>query len=515
MIRLAKYGLPIALLASSPWAFSQNIFQKILPGAWNTWGTCAKNSSSGDLTFCTWVHDQSATTGRDILLLSMDEQGDTLWTRAYGSPYDDQSLSLITTTDGGYLIAGITNTTGASSGPWRACVIKTNELGDTLWTKALTGLGYAMALTECDDGGFLVAGMPGLRMLRLDVQGDLVWSRLYDHQIPPDFDSQIETTCVTRSTDNNYFIGGSTIYGEIFLCKVSVSGNVIWSKIASVDGGVRQLEATTDGGLVLTGYVQSPIAPSWDGMLARMDSSGNAVWSKSFDTGTTNGFNSFTRSSDGTFALIGGTESAPLDHDAHLLKTDSTGNVMLSRTFGEAYIDYGLSVVEAASDGYLIVARTSTPGVGASTWVIKTDSTGAGDCFQDSVTTIVSDVDLGWWDLPLQSFSFTCTEYPTGFSVRRGTTILPVCPVGVYEQEQEEPPIRLHPNPAHYTFTVALAQKESTSTIEIFNSVGDRVLIEKGTSALTAIDCASLSRGIYLVKVSSATGTATQRIVLE
>lgn len=514
MARILQTVLLLVLLSATPWAFSQSTFQKILPGAWNTWGTCAKNSSGGNLTFCTWVHDSSGTSGRDIVLVSMDEQGDTLWTRSYGGPFDDQSFSLIKTNTGGYLIAGTSNTTAASSGPWRSCLIRTDEQGDTLWTRTFSGLGYALALSECDDGGFLVVGMPGLCMLRFDAQGNWIWSRLYDRHTPPDFESEIESRCVTRSIENSYFVGGSNTGGAMFLSKISPTGNVIWSKATSMHGEIRQVEATPDGGLVLAGYVESQIG--WDGVLARMDSLGNTVWSKSFDTGTTNGFNSIIRSSDGTYALIGGSEADPLNHDVHFLKTDSLGNGLFSRTFGDAFTDYGLSVMESISAGYLIVARTSSPEPNTSTWVIKTDSTGAGDCFQDSVATIVSDVDLGWWDFPLESFPMTYTEYSTNFSVHLGTTILPLCPVGVYEPGPAQPTIRLFPNPAQDQFTVAATSNEnSRSVIEIFNALGDRVMTGKPTSSPTNVDCSSLTRGIYLVKVTTPTTTVTQRVVLE
>lgn len=516
MARILQIVLLLVLLSASPSAFSQSTFQKIMPGAWNTWGTCAKNSFDGNLTFCTWLHDSSSTSGRDIVLVSMDGHGDTLWTRYYGGPYDDQSFSLITTSDGGYLIAGTTNTTAASNGPWRSCLIRTNEQGDTIWTKAISGLGYALALAECDDGGFLVVGPSGMSMLRLDAQGSLTWSRFYDRHDPPDFESQIDARCVTRSTDNNYFIGGRNAGGAMFLSKVNTSGNVIWAKVSSIDGEVRQVEATADGGLILVGYLQSAIAPGWDGVIARMDSLGNTLWSKVYDTGTTNGFNSGMRTSDGAYIWIGGAERGPLDQDVHFLKTDSIGSGLFSRTFGGDVFDYGLSVVEASEAGYVIAANTTSFGSVTSMWVIRTDSTGAGDCFQDSITTVVTDVDLGWWDFQLQSFSLTYSEYSTGFSVRRGTTILPLCPVGVHEQGSSEPTVRLFPNPAHDQFTIVVGSNDnSRSEIEIFNALGQRMMASRVGSSQAIFDCSSFARGIHMVKVTTPTTTVTQRVVLE
>ncbi len=519
MLWARSCGLFLILLLGVSAAFPQSTFQKVLPGAVTTWGTCAKRSSEGNLTFCTWSSDQFSTSDRDIILISLDAQGDTLWTRSFGGPYDDQSFSLITTSDGGYLIAGTTNTTEASNGPFRACLIRTNAQGDSIWTKSFSGLAYALALTECDDGGFIVLGWQGafgLSMLRFDDQGELMWSRYYDRHFPPDFDRQIASFCITRSSDNNYFVGGSTEGGAMFLSKMDPSGAVTWARVTSLDGEVKQVEATPNGGVILFGYLLAEVAPGWDGVLAEMDSLGNTLWSKRYDSSEIDGFNSGIRLSDSGFSMIGSTQGVDPYWDAHILKTDSTGEVVLSRTFDGGAGEVGRNIVEASDGGCFILSNSSSFGSISSMWVIKTDSTGFGDCFQDSVTTVVTDVDLGWADFQLESFSSTYMEYSTGFGVHRGTTISPLCPVGVNEQESEEPTVRLSPNPAHHQFTVAIGSTDNQkSEVETFNALGVRVMSSKVTASQIAIDGSSLPRGIYLVKVTTATKTVIQRVVLE
>jgi len=66
-------------------------------------------------------------------LIKTDSIGDTLWTRTYGGDYN-LGRSVKQTTDGGYVIAGIINYSGT---PWvNIHLIKTDSIGDTLWTKA-------------------------------------------------------------------------------------------------------------------------------------------------------------------------------------------------------------------------------------------------------------------------------------------------------------------------------------------------------------------------------------------
>ncbi len=517
MNRILPLSLLVVLLLSPLLVFSQSTFQKLLPGSWNTWGTCAKRSSEGNLTFCTWAVDQFDSSGSDVILVSFDDQGDTLWTRSYGGPYDEQSFSLLTTGDGGYLITGTTNTTEASNGPFRGFLIKTDEQGDTIWTRAFSGLSQPLALTECYGGGFVVLGWQGpygMSMLRIDTQGDLIWSRYYDRQTPPDFESEIASTCIVQSTDSSYFVGGIHS-GGMFFSKVDPSGMVLWAKVTSMGGEVRQMEATPNGGLALFGYLPSETGIGWDGVLIEMDSSGNTLWSKGYDSSEIDGFTSGIRTSDNGFSMIGSTQGVDPYWDVHLLKTDSAGEVLLSRTFDGGASDVGRGIVEADDGGSFILGNTYSFGSGPSMWLIKTDSSGSGDCYQDTVTIVVSDVELDWIDFQLQPFSSTNTEYSTAFGVRSGATILPLCPVRVDDWDAEEHVVQVSPNPANDQFTVLFASDRTGSEIEVFNLLGERVYGRRALQPATTIDCSSLSRGIYLVRVSTATSVVFQKVVLE
>ncbi|MDP7512334.1 MAG: hypothetical protein QF587_01145, partial [Candidatus Marinimicrobia bacterium] len=60
-------------------------------------------------------------------------QVDTAWTKTFGGSADDKGYSVQQTTDSGYIITGYTNTYG--SGDYDVYLIKSDSLGDTLWTK--------------------------------------------------------------------------------------------------------------------------------------------------------------------------------------------------------------------------------------------------------------------------------------------------------------------------------------------------------------------------------------------
>jgi len=98
----------------------------------------------------------------DVYLIKTDSLGNPLWTKTYGGIYDDYGNSVQQTTDGGYIIAGIVSVP-VGGGNWfdDVYLIKTNASGDTLWTKAYGGTDwdYGYSVQQTMEGGYIIAGM--------------------------------------------------------------------------------------------------------------------------------------------------------------------------------------------------------------------------------------------------------------------------------------------------------------------------------------------------------------------
>jgi hypothetical protein len=94
----------------------------------------------------------------DVYLIKTDRDGSPLWTKTYGGPQHDFGFNIQQTFDGGYLIVGDTKSYG--SGWYDVYVIRTDEYGDTLWTKTYGGTqpDEAFALHPTKDGGYLIGG---------------------------------------------------------------------------------------------------------------------------------------------------------------------------------------------------------------------------------------------------------------------------------------------------------------------------------------------------------------------
>jgi hypothetical protein len=97
-------------------------------------------------------------TNRDIFLLKTDSAGNQQWYRTFGGSKSDYSAAVQQTSDGGYIIAGSTNSYGA--GLSDGYLIKTDASGNTLWTNTFGGSGddYFYSVQQTKDGGYIMAG---------------------------------------------------------------------------------------------------------------------------------------------------------------------------------------------------------------------------------------------------------------------------------------------------------------------------------------------------------------------
>jgi hypothetical protein len=94
----------------------------------------------------------------DVYVVKTDREGEVLWERTYGGTQHDFGFNVEQTFDGGFLVIGDTKSFGA--GWYDVYVIRTDERGDTLWTRTYGGTqpDEAFSLHPTRDGGYLIAG---------------------------------------------------------------------------------------------------------------------------------------------------------------------------------------------------------------------------------------------------------------------------------------------------------------------------------------------------------------------
>ncbi|MBW8052049.1 MAG: T9SS type A sorting domain-containing protein [Cytophagales bacterium] len=344
--------------------------------------------------------------GTDVYLIKTNANGDTLWTKTYGGTLTDVGYSVQQVTDGGYIITGYTASFG--TGIWNVYLLKTDPTGSLQWSKTFGGVDFSRAesVQQTTDGGYIITGFTDsygagdldVYLLKVDSSGALQWSKTFGG---PNADYGYS---VQQTTDGGYIIAGYTRTNsivtstDIYLIKTSANGDTLWTKAYGgfgTDVGYS-VQQTTDGGYIITGRTFSIGAGDADGYLLKTDSIGAWQWIKTYGGASFDEGRFVQQTPDGGYIIIGRTTSFGTgDDDVYLLKTDSTGVLQWSKTFGGAGNDIGWAVQPTIDGGYVITGYTNSFGITGfdHLYLIKTDSNGNSLCtqFQLPVNTLVSD----------------------------------------------------------------------------------------------------------------------------
>jgi hypothetical protein len=319
----------------------------------------------------------------DVWLIKTDANGDSLWSRTFGGSDADLAYSVRQTSDEGYILTGYTSSYGAGDNDvW---LIKTDADGNSLWSRTFGGSaddrGYGVQQTI--DGEYILtgytssygAGSQDVWLIKTDANGDSLWSRTFGG----DPDDRAYT--VQQTSDSGYIIAAATrSYGpgpwDFWLIKTDANGDSLWSRTfggSSSDVG-KSAQQTSDGGYIIVGFTMSYGAGSSDVWLIKTDTNGDSLWSRTFGGSLADAGQSVQQTSDGGYIVTGYTTSFGGGfYDVWLIKTDAYGDSLWSRTFGGSSEDRGESVQQTTDGGYIIGGHTWSYGAGSGDfWLVKT-----------------------------------------------------------------------------------------------------------------------------------------------
>jgi hypothetical protein len=510
--------------------------------------------------------------GRNLWLFKTDKTGNLIWNKTFGGNSDDEGAAVKQTLDGGFIAAGYTSSFGA--GAKDVFVVKTDSLGNELWSRFFGGTSdeEAYALEVLTDGGFLIgcatssatAGSRDGWLIRLNSSGNSVW----DKKIGGMSTDGIRDLKLT--SDNSFIITGWTAsdgagaLGKAWLVKTDSLGNIIFNKSfggTDADRGLS-VQQTSDGGYIFTGYTASSGAGNDDLFLVKTDGSGNQTWAKTFGgTGRDYG-NVVKQTADGGYLIAGYTLSFGAGgDDLWIVKTDSTGTQLWTKTYGGTASDVAYSMDLTTDGGYVIVGHTLSSGAGVhDAWLLRT-------VFQTIPVELVSfsaisngtDISLNWATATeVNNFGFEIqrsgdkTNFLTlGFVKGKGTTNEyqnyswkdknPNPGINNYRLKQidingsfkysdviefDSKPIdsydlgQNYPNPFNPStvirFTLPTAGKV---TLTVYNSLGEVVKTLINTSMETGyhevhFNAENLPSGLYLYKLKAGAFTQTKKMLL-
>jgi parallel beta-helix repeat protein len=202
----------------------------------------------------------------DAWLVKTDGNGNTLWNKTYGGTDGDGARSLVQTGDGGYVLTG--STVSFSVGLSDFWLVKTDANGNAQWNKTYGGTNWddVYSVVQTGDGGYALAGCTDsfgagngdFWLVKTDASGNTQWNKTYGGT------SEDRAYSVVQTVDGGYALAGYTYsFGagdsDVWLVKTSANGDVPWNQTYGGTGEdyARSMVQTSDGGCALAGTTAS------------------------------------------------------------------------------------------------------------------------------------------------------------------------------------------------------------------------------------------------------------------
>jgi hypothetical protein len=355
------------------------VFSKAYGGYGYDWAGCVAQTPDSGFIFA----GQSESFGAgsyDIWVLRLNRQGDTLWSRAYGTSMPDLAYAIIPESDGGCTIAGSGYPGFNGSDIW---FLRLNSNGDTTWTR-MYGTGQndvAYDMRKTSDGGYIVSGQRlssspssgDAWILKLNANGEKQWDS-YFGGAGADAAQDVEET-----SDGGFVFVGNYRWDEgetdLWLLKTSATGDSLWAQYhgGPADDIGYAITKGPAGGFVVAGQTKSTGAGGSDLWIMGVDQAGNELWSKTYGGPSDDAAFDICRASDGQYLVTGRTSSfGGGQFDVWLLKIDAAGDTVWTTTLGGSGWDGGTAGIETKDGGYVIAAQTESMGAGAHDyWCIR------------------------------------------------------------------------------------------------------------------------------------------------
>ncbi len=496
---LLVYLFVLTLMAINPQVNSQILFQKTFGTSGSESGSCGIQTKDNGYLMLGSTFMVGGPTGADIYAIKTNETGDTVWTRTFGTDLSEFGYTVQQTFDGGYILCG----------GQQFRMIKLNPTGDTIWTQYLKGV--VKYVIESNDSGYVAVGANGVSELGVYIvkftkNGNKVWSKRYFSN------DYMDGKMIQQTNDGGFILTGSCddvslTDTNMHIMKLNSSGDFVWSRVfggAALDDGVA-IQQTTDGGYIMLGttFSYGSGVNNSNIMLLKTNSNGIPIWSKTFgDSSHSEEAIDLVLTNDGGYVIAGLSGEQP--SNMLLIKTDSNGNTSWSKTYGGAG-NNRLSSVRVTNDGgYLLSGQTNGFGAGGTDiYLIKTDSNGNSPCnvnvanMPGNNASVFASALFISGDSSVNYISSTLNISSAG----QANTICVTTPV--QDAISLIIPLNISPNPFNDQTQLSFDYKQGMQYRAIIHDIAGRIMktIDPIRSGMVAIGRDGLNDGIYLLEL--------------
>lgn len=349
------------------------------------------------------------------------------WAHALGGTAWDDAYALDATTDGGFIVAGETESVDGDAsgnhGASDAWIVKVSGTGGVAWQRCIGGMDYDSAtdIQRTADGGFIVAGYTHSTdgQMAANHGGSDAWVAKLDAGGAPSWikclggsDNDF-ATAVLQTSDGGYAVGaftGSTDgqvsgnhgFYDAWVVRLDSAGNLLWQKALGgsddeLSPDLRQeLVQTADGGFLLAGQTRSNDGDvrgnhgEFDLWVAKLTATGTLSWQKALGGSGYDAAGRLQPTPDGGCVVAGETASTNGDvagnhggSDVWVVRLGATGTLTWQRCLGGSLDEFGRDIRLTPDGGYVVAGYTySNDGDVAGNhgdsdaWVAKLDATG-------------------------------------------------------------------------------------------------------------------------------------------
>ena len=476
---------------------------------------------------------------------------------------------------------------------------KMTEKGELDWQKSIGGNGFDLlqSIKGTKDGGFILAGtsssgnsfekkedckgLTDFWVIKLDASGNEQWQRTIGG------DGQDELLCAFQTKDGGYVLGGSSssspssitnvkaegktaesstidLYGkseksrgnmDYWIVKLDKLGVIEWQKTY---GGryadlLRSMEQTTDNGYILAGYSNSPLSGDktdgnkgvGDYWIVKIDDIGTIQWQKTYGADGDDQPYVIHQTIEGGYIVGGNSNSKNAltslggivanGTDFWVLKLDSEGGVIWSKTYDFGKVDILTSLVENKDHTYLIggyakaESRQSTVGQVAKMAGIGKDKEGINDYIalkidengeefwnktvgssgEDILRKLIETRDGGY----LMAGTSNSNSSMDKNSNIGGNDFWVVKLKDKAKVEKVKASIEAIPNPAVTYTNVIIGYDFNDGTASVIDILGRVLQNFKISSRTVPVDLSHYAEGIYIIKIQTDVKTESVKVI--
>lgn len=427
------------------------------------------------------------------------------------------------TFDGGYILCGQGNLNAKD-----ASIIKLDSAGTIEWVKIYPGPGIEVAvyIEQTPDSGYIVDGLYNDDfnwLLRLDANGDTLWTKIFSagagstkaHQLVVGENYNYGLTGYLRNPPQQ---------GEAYLIITDSSGLMHANKVypttyGSVGYAIAQANQSN---YIISGSKKTSTGLTSDIYLLRTDSVGDTLWTKTYDNSQSDASWAVEQTTDSGFITAGVTfNNATFKDNVYLIKTNTTGDSIWKKQYGGATDCFANSVQQTTDGGYIIAGSAADPAnISYNVYLIKTDQNG------DTLWTRQfggNYPDLGYFVRQTHEGGYIISGKGSngivgGIYLIKTDSMGNVSTITGTTEVNNPFSFGIYPNPSNGIFTLQLrGNKNKNSRIEIYNLFNQVVYSSpvNGINSSKEIDLTGIANGMYLVVLQTGDQLFSRKIIVQ